>query len=54
MRNRIQFTIWAYTLLIFLIDGPAARAQNAEPFSFFREYVGLNEDQVAVVRASPD
>jgi hypothetical protein len=53
MRNRIQFTIWACTLLIFLIDGPAARAQNAEPFKFFkffREYVALNEGQIATIR----
>jgi hypothetical protein len=50
MRDRIQFAILGCTLFIFLIDRTAARAQNAEPFKFFREYVGLNEGQIATIR----
>lgn len=31
--------------------GPAAMSQDAEPFKFFRQYVGLREDQIAAVRS---
>jgi len=29
---------------------PASNAQNVEPFNFFRDYVGLKEDQIAAIR----
>src|SRR6185437_6468279 len=40
-------TILAALLLVQL---PASNAQNAEPFKFFRDYVGLKEDQIAAIR----
>ncbi len=52
MGTRIRFAMWIISAaLLFLIDGPVARSQNAEPFKFFREYVGLNQDQIAAVRS---
>jgi hypothetical protein len=37
-------------LLLSFVQLPASRAQNVEPFKFFREYVGLKDDQIAAVR----
>jgi hypothetical protein len=37
-------------LLLSSIHLPAANAQNVEPFKFFRDYVGLKEDQIAAIR----
>jgi len=36
--------------LLSLVQLPASNAQNVEPFKFFRDYVGLKEDQIAVIR----
>ena len=36
---------------ILLIVGPAASVQDAEPFKFFREYVGLNDGEINSVRS---
>src|SRR5258708_8231954 len=38
--------------LLFLSFGdlPACNAQNVEPFTFLRDYVGLKEDQIAAIR----
>ena len=33
-----------------LVQVPAPNAQNVEPFKFFRDYVGLKEDQIAAIR----
>ena len=40
-------TILAALLLVQL---PASNAQNVEPFKFFRDYVGLKEDQIAAIQ----
>jgi hypothetical protein len=37
-------------LLLSLVQIPASNAQNVEPFKFFRDYVGLKEDQIAAIR----
>jgi hypothetical protein len=37
-------------LLFSLVGVPASNAQNVEPFKFFRDYVGLKEDQIAAIR----
>jgi hypothetical protein len=34
--------------------GPAAMSQDAEPFKFFRQYVGLREDPIAAVRTGKE
>jgi hypothetical protein len=49
MQSRIQF---ANTVLLFLLisgAGLPAIGQEAEPYKFFREYVGLNDEQIAVI-----
>ena len=38
-------SIFAFAL--FGIAGAFAREQSTEPFKFFREYVGLNEEQIS-------
>jgi len=40
-------TILAALLVVQL---PASNAQNVEPFKFFRDYVGLKEDEIAAIR----
>jgi len=37
-------------LLLSFVHLPASNAQNTEPFKFFRDYVGLKEDQIAAIR----
>src|SRR5258705_13418378 len=37
-------------LLLSLVQPPVSNAQDVEPFKFFRDYVGLNEDQIATIR----
>ena len=36
--------------LLVLSAGATTQAQNAEPFKFFREYVGLNDEQITAIR----
>ncbi len=38
-------------ILLFMTCRPVASGQSAEPSKFFREYVGLNEDQIAAIRS---
>lgn len=47
-RNRFALCLFAGFLTLF--SSAATQAQNAEPFKFFRAYVGLNEDQIATIR----
>jgi hypothetical protein len=37
-------------LLVSFVHLPASNAQNVELFKFFRDYVGLKEDQIAAIR----
>ena len=37
-------------LLFSFIPLPVCRAQTAEPFKFFRDYIGLKDDQIAAIR----
>ncbi len=37
-------------LLLSLVQPSASNAQNVEPFKFFRDYIGLKEDQIAAIR----
>ena len=37
-------------LLLSLVRPDPSKAQNVEPFKFFRDYVGLKEDQIAAIR----
>jgi hypothetical protein len=47
----IRFPRLLPVLLLFsLAYPPASNAQNVEPFKFFRDYVGLKEEQIADIR----
>jgi hypothetical protein len=48
--GKMRLAAWAFVGIMTLSSGPAARCQAAEPFKFFREYVGLNDDQIAAIR----
>jgi len=37
-------------LLVSLVRPSASYAQNGEPFTFFRDYIGLNKDQITDIR----
>jgi hypothetical protein len=37
-------------LLLLFVQLPVCNAQNVEPIKFFRDYVGLQEDQIAAIR----
>jgi hypothetical protein len=37
-------------LLLSLVQLPASNAQDVEPLKFFRDYVGLHEDQITAIR----
>jgi hypothetical protein len=51
-RTKIGFVVAA--IPVILLSGAVARparGQDGEPFKFFREYVGLNDDQIAAIRS---
>ena len=50
MRTRIQFTIKLLLPLLLSSVGLAALDQGVEPDKFFREYVGLGDDQIQAIR----
>jgi len=51
MPARIRLSRLIPTLLLLcFVHLPAARAQEVEPFKFFRDYVGLKKDQIAAIR----
>jgi hypothetical protein len=51
MPARIRFAGLLPVMLLFSLAHPSASsAQNVEPFKFFRDYVGLNEEQIADIR----
>jgi hypothetical protein len=51
MLIRIRFPrVILVLLLLSLVQLSASNAQNVEPFKFFRDYVGLKEDQIAAIR----
>src|SRR5258705_10613540 len=51
MLIRIRFPrLLLALLLLSFVHLPASNAQNAEPFKFFRDYVGLKDDQITAIR----
>jgi hypothetical protein len=51
MLVRIRFPkLFPFLLLLSLVQLPASKAQDVEPFKFFRDYVGLKEDQITAIR----
>jgi hypothetical protein len=52
MRIGIRFRrLFPVLFLLCCVHLPASNAQNIEPFKFFRDYVGLQEDQIAAIRS---
>ncbi len=50
VRTKVEFAL-ALLLLLFLSGvGFGASNQVAEPYKFFRDYVGLNDDEIAAIR----
>jgi hypothetical protein len=47
---RARFLLWILAGLTALSTGQTAKGQNAEPFKFFREYIGLSDEQIAAIR----
>jgi hypothetical protein len=47
---RTQFALWIFSSFLALFCTTTTEAQNAEPYKFFRDYVGLNDDQIASIR----
>jgi hypothetical protein len=50
MRTRVEFALAFVSLLLLSGVGLGASDQGVEPYKFFREYVGLNDDQIAAIR----
>jgi hypothetical protein len=51
MLIRIRFSrLFLGLLLLSLVHLPTSNAQNGEPFKFFRDYVGLKDDQITAIR----
>lgn len=51
MLSRVRFAAVLLCAVVFLFSQQqASGAQDVEPFKFFRDYVGLKEDQVAAIR----
>jgi len=52
MRTVIRLTaLMISAFSFFFIAGPTSGDQGAEPFKFFREYIGLDQDQIAQLRS---
>ena len=51
MPTKIQFPrAFLALFLLSFVHLPSSSAQTAEPLKFFRDYVGLKEDQIAAIR----
>ena len=50
MRTRIQLTIKIFLTLLLSSAGLGAVGQEAQPAKFFREYIGLGDDQIQAIR----
>jgi hypothetical protein len=49
-KTRTQLRLWILAGFFTLSAGASAKGQEGEPFKFFREYVGLNDEQIATIR----
>ena len=48
----IRFSrVLLFAVLLSLVRLPASHAQNGEPFTLFRDYIGLNEAQIKAIRS---
>lgn len=51
MRTRVELALAFVSLLLLSGAWLGASDQGVEPYKFFREYVGLNDDQIAAIRS---
>ena len=51
LETKCRVVVYVLAGILPLISSPAAKGQTAEPFKFLREYVGLNDEQIAAVRS---
>ena len=49
-KTRTRLMLWICASFLALLAGANTRGQTVEPFKFFREYVGLNDEQIAAIR----
>jgi hypothetical protein len=50
MKPKLNFTVLLLTLLVVLAASSKGMDDTPEPHRFFREYVGLSDDQIATIR----
>jgi hypothetical protein len=50
MKLKLNFTVLLLTFLVVLAASSQGTDDTPEPHRFFREYVGLNDDQIATIR----
>jgi len=50
MKLKLNFTVLLLTLLVVLAASSKGMDDTPEPHRFFREYVGLSDDQIATIR----
>src|ERR1700688_3599104 len=50
LERNLPIVFWLLAGILLLMSSPAARSQAAEPFKFFREYIGLDDEQIAGIR----
>lgn len=51
--TRTRFSLWLFAGILALTSGATAHGQSAEPFKLFREYVGLNDQEIAIRNGRP-
>jgi hypothetical protein len=51
MKLKLNFIVLLLTLLVVLAASSQGTDDSPEPHRFFREYVGLNEQQIATIRS---
>lgn len=50
LERSLPISLWVLAAILLLMSGPVAKGQNAEPLKFFREYIGLDEEQISGIR----
>jgi len=50
LERNLPIVFWVLAGMLLLMSGPAARSRAAEPFKFFHEYIGLDDEQIAAIR----
>lgn len=48
--RNLPIAFWLLAGILLLMGGPVVKGQNAEPFKFFREYIGLDDEQISAIR----